>query len=931
MFEKDRVYVILFRILMLFVLACFVVSELVLPPESDEAFVKDGSVDTGEYLKYEEPVFWVRDDGTREQITAPAQYEVQPDMVMTLESTLPELSGSEYFIMRASQQNMKIYVDGRLRVDYDTKDSRPYGTQTTSRYVFCKLKPEDSGDVIRVELVSGAASYSGIVNEMYVGERYSFWNYMFGKYGWSMVFGFIIIMMGVCTILFSVSMKILLKENINLEYVGWCALLMGCWLAGESRFRQLLVPNNSSLSNMCFIMIMLAPIPVSLYLNSLQAFRYKKIYHGIICLSVIHAGLSMLLQLTGTANFLDTMIFGHSILLLVFIVMLITFVLDARKGKLLDYKWECIGLIITLALVIVEAFSTYFITMMSGMSLTLAVLVLTMVSMVNTINNVEKKRRSLEMDKIQEDKERSDRMFMQLIQMVADTLEAKDMYKNGHSRRVAEYTKRIAQKLGFDEAETDRLYYAVTLHDIGKIGVPDSIQNKPAVLSEEELNVIKGHTVIGSDILKKVNLVAYAAPVARSHHERYDGKGYPDGLTGEEIPYEARIVTLADSLDAMNSRRSYRGPLPGEDIRKEIAGGKGAQFDPELADVVLGMLDAGELELDTGLMEEEAMAAMSDNQMLSFILDTFDSKMNTEGMDLVTGLPTRGLGEKKIADMMKEKAGALAFVDMDNLKKINDIHGHKAGDRALKLLGVILCEGGEESYACRIGGDEFLLYIKNPSESEVIRFVEELARRFEEEKKKDTSIVEATLSIGICRCTPSDDFIKVMEKADKALYYVKQRGKNGYYLYQKTEQSLKETRHTVGLDRLVDAIKNAGKYSGAMNVEFREFARTYEYISHLISRYGYDCHLVMVTLETKTEEMTDIDRLEHSVGCMGMAIRENIRTVDVCARYSSVQYLVILFEAKEENIYAIMDRIFVRFHEMEGNQDMEPAYEVRKI
>ena len=186
---------------------------------------------------------------------------------------------------------------------------------------------------------------------------------------------------------------------------------------------------------------------------------------------------------------------------------------------------------------------------------------------------------------------RIERMSTQIIQALSGAVDAKDTYTNGHSTRVAEYSKEIARRLGLSEQEQENIYIMGLLHDVGKIGVSDSIINKPAKLTDEEYEEIKNHPVLGARILKNISEFPGLVTGARWHHERYDGKGYPDGLKGEDIPAEARIIAVADAYDAMTSRRSYRDVLPQEKVREEIAEGRGTQFDPEYADIVLAMID----------------------------------------------------------------------------------------------------------------------------------------------------------------------------------------------------------------------------------------------------------------------------------------------------------------------------------------------------
>lgn len=191
-----------------------------------------------------------------------------------------------------------------------------------------------------------------------------------------------------------------------------------------------------------------------------------------------------------------------------------------------------------------------------------------------------------------EDRRRKvERLSLQMVQTLAGTIDAKDKYTNGHSTRVAEYSRDIAKRYGKTEKEQEDIFYMGLLHDIGKIGIPDEIINKTSRLTDEEYEIIKTHPSIGAEILKNVSEMPDIAIGAHWHHERYDGKGYPDNLVGEEIPEVARIIGVADAYDAMTSNRSYRDVLAQEIVRGEIEKGKGTQFDPVFADIMIQMID----------------------------------------------------------------------------------------------------------------------------------------------------------------------------------------------------------------------------------------------------------------------------------------------------------------------------------------------------
>ncbi len=195
--------------------------------------------------------------------------------------------------------------------------------------------------------------------------------------------------------------------------------------------------------------------------------------------------------------------------------------------------------------------------------------------------------------------ERLEEVNEEVEEMLALTIDAKDRYTNGHSFRVAAYSEAFARRLGLPEEECRSIRQEAMLHDVGKIGVPDEVLNKPGRLTDEEFGRIKSHTRIGGSILKQSSVMQGAADVAKYHHERYDGSGYPDGKKGEEIPLHARIVSIADAYDAMRSDRIYRKGLDPETIHRELTRCRGTQFDPAMMDAFLEMADSGELDAIT--------------------------------------------------------------------------------------------------------------------------------------------------------------------------------------------------------------------------------------------------------------------------------------------------------------------------------------------
>ena len=188
---------------------------------------------------------------------------------------------------------------------------------------------------------------------------------------------------------------------------------------------------------------------------------------------------------------------------------------------------------------------------------------------------------------------RDHEITVQSINTFANFIDAKDQYTRGHSKRVALYSKELAKRLGFSKEECNNIFYIALMHDVGKIGVADSILNKAGPLTMKERKVIESHTTRGGEMLKSFTALNGIVDGALYHHERYDGKGYPKGLRGQDIPLYARIICVADSYDAMSSNRCYRPRLETEQIISELDSNAGSQFDPEIVPHMIDMINDG--------------------------------------------------------------------------------------------------------------------------------------------------------------------------------------------------------------------------------------------------------------------------------------------------------------------------------------------------
>ena len=245
-------------------------------------------------------------------------------------------------------------------------------------------------------------------------------------------------------------------------------------------------------------------------------------------------------------------------------------------------------------------------------------------------------------------------MFEQTADALASAIDAKDTYTNGHSRRVAKYSLGIAKEAGKSEEECEKVYFAALLHDVGKIGIPIEILQKKGRLTDEEFAQIKRHPVVGGEILSSIKESPWLSIGARYHHERYNGKGYPEGLKGEAIPEIARIIAVSDAYDAMSSNRSYRSAIPQHIVREELVKGIGTQFDPDFAKIMINMLDR---DTEYHMQESESGANMTSTTGLRCDSIYHDC---TEGIAVTRKLvsirlcsqPKDGFGEKESLPML---------------------------------------------------------------------------------------------------------------------------------------------------------------------------------------------------------------------------------------------------------------------------------------
>ena len=321
----------------------------------------------------------------------------------------------------------------------------------------------------------------------------------------------------------------------------------------------------------------------------------------------------------------------------------------------------------------------------------------------NLINSLE--------EKLKREKELTEKIVKSLVRGI----EIRDSYTKGHSERVAFFSKRIAEVMGLKENEIKAIYIAGLLHDIGKIGIPDSILLKPGKLSDEEYEIIKFHPLLSYELLKHIDILKDSLPGIKHHHERWDGSGYPEGLKGQEIPLQARILAVADSFDAMTSDRIYRAGIPKTQAIAELRKLAGKHYDPEVVENALYILLNEEPPPPEDFISSEFLNIVEERRLDYYLRDSLTGVFNRNALELAY----------KIArERFKEP---MAFtVDIKELRNINVKEGWENGDQILKRTVELLQSKLKDAVLVRYSGDNFLIFF--PEEESVKRAVEEIEK-----------------------------------------------------------------------------------------------------------------------------------------------------------------------------------------------------------
>lgn len=528
-------------------------------------------------------------------------------------------------------------------------------------------------------------------------------------------------------------------------------------------------------------------------------------------------------------------------------------------------------------------------------------------------------RKELESEIKKQKKKVSDLSFQAMI-TIAHTIDLKDRYGEGHSLRVALYSREIARRLGWTVEELENLYNVALLHDIGKIAIEDSILNKMGTLTEQEYESVKRHTKVGADIVKNTTFIPGIKEGISYHHERYDGTGYV-GLKGKDIPLIARILAVADAVTAMEEDRPFRRRLSSMELEKELISNKGKQFDPDIVNVAVEMLHEGyDVDEKLAQMMKQIPGDVSETgELMRQVVTTSTQETKSElEKDSLTGFLNRRSFEEKIEKFLRKPMsyGTFFMMDMDNFKSVNDTYGHLAGDELILIFADIIknCVR-EQDFVCRVGGDEFAIFFPYLDKEKVIRKrADEIMSCFAKERER-LGYSNCSVSIGIMtKYAKSNnmDYDKLYKCADNALYYVKNNGKDDFHIYASAimdggMDSLEQEQ--LDVQQLIQRVAERKEYMGAYRVEYDSFSYIYRFIARNVERTKQPVQIALFTFPLKEKSEEEVMKIQNSLALLEKAIAQSLRRGDVTSRISLTQQIVILMGANKENGMHVVDRM----------------------
>ena len=534
-------------------------------------------------------------EGIESVVTLPITFKCEHGDKVSFTKYLPgNLSEDMNLMVHTYLEDVYVYIDGELRDYYSINDFPKMFYSLPSAYIVIPITAEDSLKEVRLDF---EVKTKGFFDKVVLSHGNNGWFGIIKNNLFLCIIAILLAFLGAVVAIFYFALREKLDLGRAIFYLGLTLADIGIWVLSESRLRQFIFSRPTLTYYMSYLAIEIIGLTVLLYFDEVQHKHYHKYYRVMEIIISAQITINIILDQTSVLPFRDSLFISHLWTLSGIILVIFNLFVDIKKKRAGNYLITVFGMVAFLFFGLLELLNFYVsVDVVFGKYICFGLFGLLLATIFQNIFDNHKKNK-MHAKEMQES-------WMGTIQTIASAIDAKDVYTGGHSNRVGEYACALAREMAvdydFSEDDIMRIRYIGLMHDIGKIGVADTVLNKAGKLTDEEFTLMKKHVEIGYDLLASIDGgMEGLTDGVRHHHERFDGKGYPDGLEGTDIPLIARILCLADSYDAMTSNRVYRRRLSDKEVREEILRCAGTQFDPALAALFVNILDRGDLKPNT--------------------------------------------------------------------------------------------------------------------------------------------------------------------------------------------------------------------------------------------------------------------------------------------------------------------------------------------
>lgn len=485
--------------------------------------------------------------------------------------------------------NFKVYASNGMIYDYEPVMPRQLGASYGMQYHTIAIPEETS--FLRLDLEPVFPNTSAAVNDIAISEAGQYMTGVFKRNLFSFGQGATTIVIGILFVIAGVTGQIVMKSTgIDFISFGISCVMIGFIGFNDTLLLQVMTARPDIVRVAEYMCLAFIPFPALSFFSSTTGQSHSGLLSGAFIACLLNVLIQISLTLSGVSDYYHLVNISQLMVLVSFVLSAVLVYRAIRHGQIKQTLLRSVvwGLIACVLGAVIDILRFHFMQSYGSLTFTrLGILLFTAFMGIYLYRD--------HIDSLQKKQRESAVFASEISEAFAKVIDMKDPYTNGHSVRVAKYTALIAKEMGYDAETVEKYYRMGLLHDVGKIGIPKAVLNKPGKLTAEEYDMIKTHTTKGYELLKDISIVPELAVGALTHHERHDGKGYPNGLSADEIPSVGQIIAVADCFDAMYSDRQYRKRMEFDKVLSTIREVSGTQLNPEVVDAFFRLVEKGEI------------------------------------------------------------------------------------------------------------------------------------------------------------------------------------------------------------------------------------------------------------------------------------------------------------------------------------------------